>query len=111
MEHVDLTTPASVSAPHVVAAVRTKQPRRCLQPLLPLWPPGLGLLLGAAFVGTGTGDRAARVSPRPPSLAAVSPFALRAPPSADAVLLRAQLKRKMQDWLTRTASTPVKQHG
>lgn len=35
MEHVDLTAPACVAAPHVVAAMCTDPTRRCLQPSLP----------------------------------------------------------------------------
>lgn len=72
MEHVDLTTAAPVFAAHVASA----QPAALAVPAL---PEGEGCRLPAAILGTGTGDRAARVSPHQSCSAAC---ALRAPPGA-----------------------------
>lgn len=90
MEHVDLTTPASVSAPHVVSAMCSKAARS--RPALPARAAAQAGVcwLRAAFTGTGTEDRVAHVSPYQSCLAAVSPFALGAAPSANAILLHTQ---------------------
>jgi len=56
MEHVDLTTPASVSAPHIAAAMCTKLAQSHLPLSLPVRLPGLGSAGSALLVwGRGLG--------------------------------------------------------